>query len=91
MRELILFIKIAQFFGIRLIIILDSLTILLVFVETIVMSPLSFLILIFYVFFLFFFPLCQFSQKLINFADILKEPVFGFIDFSLLLAFVRFH
>ena len=41
--------------------------------------------------FFFFFPLCQFSQKLINFADILKEPVFGFIDFSLLLAFVRFH
>ena len=53
------------------------------------MFPLSFLILIFYVVFLFF-PLCQFSQKLINFADILKEPVFGFIDFSLLLAYVLF-
>ena len=46
-----------------------------------------------YVNLLSFFPLCQSSYRFVNFADFIKEPTFGFIDFLYfsILYFVYFH
>lgn len=74
-KELIHFIKVAEFIGLNLFIILP-------YYPLKVMSPLSFLILV---------NSCLLSFaliKFINVIDLFKEAAFGFIDFSIVLLFL---
>lgn len=74
-KELIHFIKVAEFIGLNLLIILP-------YYPLNVMSPLSFLILV---------NSCLLSFALINFInviDLFKEVAFGFIHFSIVLLFL---